>query len=80
MLSNKAYDILKAIAVYIAPFATFIGAVCIIWGVPYSEQITATLAAFNTLIGALLGKSSAEYHKAKDNAEPDDEEAEKEEE
>lgn len=62
IFDNKTYDILKKIAFIFAPFATFVGAVCIIWGVPFSEQITATLAAFDTLLGALLGKSSKDYH------------------
>lgn len=63
MFNNKTYDILKAIALYVAPVATFIGAICIIWGVPYSEQITATLAAFDALLGSLLGVSTSQYNK-----------------
>lgn len=62
IFDNKTYDILKKIAFVFAPLATFVGAVCIIWGVPFSEQITATLAALNTFLGALLGKSSKDYH------------------
>lgn len=63
IFDNKTYDILKKIALNFAPLATFIGAICIIWGVPYSEQITATLAALDTLLGALIHKSSKEHHK-----------------
>ena len=63
-MSNRTYDTLKTIAFIFAPLATFIGAVCIIWGVPFSEQITATLAALDTLLGALLGKSSRDYNAA----------------
>ena len=63
IFDNKTYDILKKIALNFAPLATFIGAICTIWGVPYSEQITLSLAALDTLIGALIVKSSKDYHK-----------------
>lgn len=64
-LSNRTYDILKKIALVIAPLATFIGAVMVIWGIPYAEQITATLAAIDSLIGALLGISTKNYRATK---------------
>lgn len=60
-LDNRTYDILKKIALVIAPVATFIGAVMVIWNVPFAEQITATLAAIDSLIGALLGISTKNY-------------------
>ena len=62
IFDNKTYDLLKKVAFIFAPLAVFIGAICIIWGVPYSEQITATLSALNALLGALLGKSSKDYY------------------
>lgn len=62
IFDNKTYDILKKIAFVFAPLAVFIGAICVIWNVPYAERITASLAALNTLLGALLGKSSKDYH------------------
>lgn len=61
-LSNRTYDILKTIALIAAPLITFIGAVCIIWHVPFAEQITATLAALDTLLGALLTKLGIDYN------------------
>ena len=64
-LSNKAYDILKVIAWIITPLVTFIGALCIIWGVPYAEQITATLAAIDTLLGSIVAHSNATYNAEK---------------
>ena len=62
-LSNKTYDILKTIAWIVVPVLTFIGAVCIIWDVPFAEQITATLAALDTLLGTLLKTSNYQYNK-----------------
>lgn len=53
-MTNKAYDIIKAIALIMAPVLVFISALCSIWNVPYCEQITATLAALDTLLGAIV--------------------------
>ena len=61
-MSNKTFDTLKLIALIAAPLITFIGAVCIIWHVPFAEQITATLAALDTLLGALLTKLGIDYN------------------
>lgn len=53
-MTNKAYDIIKAVALLMAPVLVFISALCSIWNVPYCEQITATLAALDTLLGAVV--------------------------
>ena len=62
-LSNRQYDILKRIALIAAPLITFLGAVCVIWKVPFAEQITATLAALDTLLGSILIKLGIDYNK-----------------
>lgn len=53
-MTNKTYDIIKAVALLMAPVLVFISALCSIWKVPYCEQITATLAALDTLLGAVV--------------------------
>jgi hypothetical protein len=64
-MSNKTYDILKYIALYGLPaLATLILALGMIWSIPYTEQIAATITAIDTFLGALLGISSREYRKA----------------
>lgn len=67
-LSNKAYDVLKWIAMYFLPAAgTLYFALAGIWGLPYGEQIVGTITAVDTFLGILLGISSAQYKKnAKD--------------
>ena len=65
-MSNKTYDILRLIAELIAPIATFIGAVLVIWNVPYAEQITATLAALDVLMGAIVTVAKNIYDKKKE--------------
>ena len=64
-LKNGQYDILKKVALMIVPLITFLAAIGDIWGIPHTTEITATLAALDTLIGALLQISSNNYYKDK---------------
>ena len=68
-MSNKLYDILKYIAQVVLPaVGTFYFAIAQIWGLPYGEQIVGTITALDTLLGALLMISSAQYKKSKVDA------------
>lgn len=63
-LSNKVYDILKWIALYLLPaLGTLYFALSGIWGLPYGEQVVGTITAADTFLGVLLGISSASYKK-----------------
>lgn len=62
-LSNEAYDKLCIIVKVIGPILTFISAVLAIWHVPYTAQITATLAGLNTCLGGIVSALKAEYDK-----------------
>lgn len=63
-LSNKVYDILKWIALYLLPaLGTLYFALSGIWGLPYGEQIVGTITAADTFLGVLLGISTATYNK-----------------
>lgn len=63
-LSNKVYDILKWIALYLLPaMGTLYFALSGIWGLPYGEQVVGTITAADTFLGVLLGISSAAYKK-----------------
>ncbi len=64
-LKNESYDVLKRVALMIVPLITFLAALGDIWGIPHTTEITATLAALDTLIGALLQISSNNYYKDK---------------
>ena len=69
-LSNKVYDVLKWIAMYLLPAAgTFYFALAGIWGLPYGEQIVGTITAVDTFLGVLLGISTAQYKKAENSEE-----------
>ncbi len=54
MVSDKFYDNLKLCALILAPVIVFLSAICNIWAIPYTAEITATLAAIDTLIGAIV--------------------------
>jgi hypothetical protein len=49
---------------YVLPaLGTFYFALAGIWGFPFGEEIVGTLTAIDTLLGAVLGISSAKYNK-----------------
>ena len=53
-MSDKTYDIIKNTALFAAPIITLIASLCTIWNVPYCEMITASLAAVDTALGAIV--------------------------
>ena len=63
-MSNKTYDILKWIAMYLLPAAgtLYFG----IWGLPYGEQVVGTITAVDTFLGVILGISTSQYNKTAD--------------
>lgn len=65
-MSNRTYDIIKMVALIAVPVCAFIGACCTIWHVPHAEQITATLTAVDTLLGAIVAVFAHEYNKPLD--------------
>lgn len=70
-LSNKAYDILKLISLLATPFVAFILAMSDVWGFAYGAEIAATVSAIGVLAGAILTKSSSDYHREKEGEEND---------
>lgn len=61
-MNNQTYDILKRVSLIIIPaLATFVNAVGIVWGVPYTTEVTASITAFGVFLGAALGISSNNY-------------------
>lgn len=63
-MSNKMYDVLKWIAMYLLPAAgTLYFALANIWGLPNGEQVVGTITALDAFLGVLLGISTANYNK-----------------
>lgn len=64
-ISNKTYDVLKWIAMYLLPAAgTLYFTLAGIWGFPFGEQVVGTLTAVDTFLGVILGISTAKYKKS----------------
>ena len=62
-LSNKAYDILKWIALYFLPaLGTLYFALAGIWHFPFGEEIVGTITALDTFLGVILGISASKYN------------------
>lgn len=70
-LSNKTYDILKWLVVIVIPALTtaYVG-LAAIWGFPYAEEVAKTSAVICTLLGAILGISTAQYNQLQGKHEP----------
>lgn len=64
-LSNKVYEILKWVAMYLLPaVGTLYFALAGIWGLPFGEQVVGTITAADTFLGVILGISTAQYNKS----------------
>jgi hypothetical protein len=65
-LPDKWYDILKWITMIVIPAcATAYVGLAAVWGWPFADEIAKTAAVICTLLGALLGISTAQYNKGK---------------
>lgn len=64
MISNKMYDVLKWVTMICIPALTtaYVG-LSAVWGWPYATEVAKTSAVICTLLGALLGISTAQYNK-----------------
>lgn len=64
ILPTHIYDILTYIAQILLPaLAALYLALATVWGLPYADQVVATIMAIDTFLGLLLGFSTAEFHK-----------------
>lgn len=63
-LNDKVYDILKYVALIGIPAVlTFYGVVGATLSIPYTQEVLTIGAAFDTMLGALLGISITNYNK-----------------
>lgn len=68
-LSNKLYDVLKWVALYLLPaLGTLYFALAGIWGFPFGEEVVGTITALDTFLGVILGISNARYLKESEDA------------
>ena len=73
-MSNKTYDVLKWIAMYLLPaLGTLYFALAGIWGLPFGEEIVGTITALDTFLGVVIGISNAHYKKVQSDNEIEEE-------
>lgn len=64
VLSKEWYDALTWVAQILLPaVAALYLALTGTWGLPYADQVVATIMAVDTLLGMLLGFSTSQFHK-----------------
>ncbi len=64
ILPKTAYDILTWVAQLLLPaLAALYYALAGVWGLPYADQVVATIVAIDTFLGMLLGFSTGQFHK-----------------
>ena len=64
LLSDAVYTALKWITMIVLPaLATAYVGLAAIWGWPFADEVAKTTTVVCTLLGALLGISTAQYNK-----------------
>ena len=62
-MTNKTFNIIRLIGEIAVPVIACITAICTIWNVPHCAEVTATLTALDTLIGAVVMILRKNYNK-----------------
>lgn len=64
IISNKAYDVLKWVAlIALDAIGVCYKTLAAIWGWPFGDEVLNTCAAVSLFIGSLIGISTAQYNK-----------------
>lgn len=70
MINDKVYDVLKWIALIGLPaLTTFYGVIGATLAIPYTQEALTIAVAFDAMLGAMLGVSTAQYNRQKGNEE-----------
>jgi hypothetical protein len=65
MISNKAYDILKWVAlIALDAIGVCYKTLATIWNWPFGDEVLNTCAAISLFIGSLIGISTAQYNRS----------------
>ena len=63
---SKVYDVLKEVALVVLPAVSVLYlALAGIWKLPYGQEVSGTIMALDTFLGALLHISTKQYNKEK---------------
>ena len=64
-MNNKTFNIVRTVGEIAVPVIACVTAICTIWNVPNCAEITATLTALDTLIGAIVMILRKRYNEGK---------------
>lgn len=65
--SSRVYNVLRDVAqVYLPAAGTLYVALAVLWSLPAAEQISGTVLALDTFLGAVLKVSTAAYNKSEE--------------
>ena len=65
-MNSRVYDILKWVAIIVLPaLSTLVTVIFQTWGIPYGTEVSQTITAVATFLGAILMVSSVSYFKKK---------------
>ena len=70
-MSNKAYDLIKTIALLLVPILTLATTLVNIWGIAHADLWAATFAAIDVFVGAVVTVAKKLYderHKDEEKA------------
>ena len=62
-MNNKTFNVVRTRGEIAVPVIAFVTAICTIWNVPHCAEVTATLTALDTLIGAIVMILRKDYNK-----------------
>lgn len=65
-MNNSTFNIIRTVGEIAVPVIACITAICTIWNVPRCAEITATLTALDTLIGAVVMILRKRYNEGQD--------------
>ncbi|MBP5475037.1 MAG: hypothetical protein J6X83_02095 [Methanomicrobium sp.] len=61
LISNKAYDVLKFIAILILPLSELVSSLAAVFGWEWGAAVVAVLAAIHSFIGSIIKITSDAY-------------------
>ena len=73
-MKDSTYDLIKNVALLVAPILVLVSSLCTIWQAPHCAELTASFAAIDTFLGAIVIVAKR-IHDGKTEPDETDEEA-----
>ena len=53
-MKDKTYEVLRTIAMLIAPIGAFVATLMNVWGMPYAEPVALTITGLDVMFGSIV--------------------------